>query len=368
MGGLVSLLCALVLLSRVESERLVRELLRIDPGGFVVASLLGACFFPARTRRWQLLFPRAQRPKHRDCFAALALSNFANNLVPARGGDLLRCLLVKRSGAAGASVALATLALEKILDGLSLVLVLLLAVVLLGPPGWVMTTALLAGAVFLAALALLVVLRLRSSWVLGLVTRVLECCRSRSLRERGVGLFSRFIDGLGVIESRGQILAALALTAAIWLGDSMVTCWLSHTMDIPLTLGASAVISAIIGLGYMIPAGPASVGSYEAAAVAALGLFDIHGERALAVALVLHACSLALTTGLGLVGLALVASRAPASPADRAFTDRSRAPYPGVAPSPGGGSPEASERPAPVDEDAAASGLDEIESYRNMAS
>jgi uncharacterized membrane protein YbhN (UPF0104 family) len=84
MGGLVSLLCALVLLRRVESEQLVRELLRIDPGGFVVASLLGACFFPARTRRWQLIFPRAQRPKHRGCFAALAVSNFVNNLVPAR--------------------------------------------------------------------------------------------------------------------------------------------------------------------------------------------------------------------------------------------------------------------------------------------
>jgi uncharacterized protein (TIRG00374 family) len=197
-------------------------------------------------------------------------------------------MLVKRTGAAGASFALATLALEKILDGLSLVLVLLLAVVLLGPPGWVMTTALLAGAVFMVALVLLVVLRLGSSWVLGFANRVLERCRSRSLKERVGGLLSRFIDGLGVIESREQVLAALALTAAIWLGDSTVTYWLSHTMDIPLTLGASAVISAIIGLGFMIPAGPASVGTYEAAAVAALGLFDIHGERALAVALVLR--------------------------------------------------------------------------------
>jgi uncharacterized protein (TIRG00374 family) len=368
MGGLVSLWCALVLFSRVESEQLVRELLRIDPGRFIAASLVGVCFFPARSRRWQLIFPRAQRPKHRDCFAALAFSNFVNNLVPARGGDLLRCLLVKQSGAAGASVALGTLALEKILDGLSLVLVLLVAVLLLSPPGWVMTTALLAGAVFSGALALIVVLRLRSSWVLGLATRVLDRCGSRSLKERGVGLLSRFIDGLGVIESGYQVLAALALTAAIWLGDSAVTYWLSHTMDIPLTLGASAVISAIIGLGYMIPAGPASVGSYEAAAVAALGLFGIHGERALAAALVLHACSLVLTTGLGLLGLALVASRAPASPEDLAFSDWSRSPYLESAQSPGGGSREASERPVSVNEVAVAADPDEIESYRNRAS
>jgi uncharacterized protein (TIRG00374 family) len=292
LGGLVSLLCVVVLLSRIESAQLVRELAKIDPGRLMIALLLGLGFFPARTWRWQLLFPRTQRPDHRDCFAALAFSNLVNNLVPARGGDLVRCLLVKQAGAAGTSVALGTLAFEKILDGLTLVLVLLLAVVLLGPPGWVMITASLPGAVFAGALAFLITLRLRSSWVLRLATRGLErYCRIGHLRERGVGLLARFIDGLGVIESRGQILAAAVLTAAIWLGDSMSTYWLSHTMSIPLTLGAAAVISAIIGLGYMIPAGPAAVGSYEAAAVAGLGLFNIHGERALAVALVLHASS-----------------------------------------------------------------------------
>src|SRR5262249_52943435 len=153
----------------------------------------------------------------------------------------------------------------------------------------------------------LIALRVRSSSVLRLAKRGLEFCPVGYLRERGVGLLARFIEGLGVIESRGQILAATALTAAIWIGDAMITCWLCQTMNVPLTLGAAAVMTAIVGLAFMIPAGPASVGPYEAATVAGLGLFHVHGEQALAVALVLHACSLALTTGLGLAGLVLTA-------------------------------------------------------------
>jgi uncharacterized protein (TIRG00374 family) len=368
LGGVVSLLCALVLLSRIESAQLVRELSKIDPGRLIIALFMGLCFFPARTWRWQLLFPKTQRPDHRDCFAALAFSNLVNNLVPARGGDLVRCLLVKRSGATGASVALGTLAFEKTLDGLTLALVLMLGVVLLGPPGWVMITAMLPGTVFIGALVFLITLRLRSSWVLRIATRGLEFCQSRQLKERGVGLLSRFIDGLCVIESRGQILAATALTAVIWLGDSMITLWLSHTQNTPMTLGAAAILSAIIGLGYMIPAGPAAVGSYEAAAVAGLGLFDIHGEQALALALVLHGCSLSLTTGLGLVGLVLAAGNASESSTERAIPDEYHPPPSRHAHSGEDGLRPASERPAPVDEAASATDLKETASYQKATS
>lgn len=364
LGGIISLLCALLLLSRVESSRLVRELSGVDPGRMVIAILAGLCLFLARAWRWRLIFPSTLRPSYRDCVAALACNNLVNNLVPARGGDLLRCLLVKRAGAAGASVALGTLVVEKILDGLSFVLVLVLAVVLLGPPGWVMIAASIPGAVFAGALIFVVALRLRSSWVLSLATRLLGRCRSRYLRERGVGLISRFIDGLAVIGSRWQTLAVVGLTASIWLGESMVTCWIAHAMGARLSLIAASVVCAMIGLGYMVPAGPAAVGSYEAAAVAGLGLFEIHGERALAVALVLHACSLVLTTGLGLVGLVLAAG----TRADPVFPDGSRSHSPGSAPSTGDGDLDADGSPMAPDEGAAASAPDEAASHLNRSS
>jgi uncharacterized protein (TIRG00374 family) len=277
-------------------------------------------------------------------------------------------LLVKKTGAAGASVALGTLAFEKILDGLTLVLVLLFAVVLLGPPGCVMVTALLPGAIFAGALVFLVALRVQSSWVLFHATRFLKRCPTRYLRERGVGLLSRFIDGLGVIESRWQILAAVALTAVVWLGEFTITCWLTYSMGIPLSLSAAAVVCAMIGLGYMVPAAPAAVGSYEAAAVAGFGLFNVYGERALAAALVLHGCSLALTTGLGLVGMVLSAGNAPGSATGRAFGARWRSSLTGRAHSPGDGTDEHSEQPAALEQIAPASDMKNTATCQTSAS
>jgi uncharacterized protein (TIRG00374 family) len=366
-GCIISLLCVALLFYRVDFANVVRELSQIAVGQLIVALLLGLAFFPARSWRWQLLFPRTVRPEYRDCFAVLAISNLVNNLVPARGGDLVRCLLMKKAGAAGASVALGTLAFEKTLDGLTLVLVLMLAVVVLGPSGWVMITALVPGAIFAGALAFLILLRLRSEWVLGLATRVLERCGARSLKDRGIGLLARFIDGLSAIESRKQILATVALTAVIWFGDALVTWWLAHSTSVPVSLSAAAVVSAIIGLGYMIPAGPAAVGTYEAAAVAGLGIFSVLGERALAFALVMHACSLILTTGLGLVGLLLTAGNALAPPTDHGPPDGGPA-----ARLPNGRlredeAREATERRVPVDENGSASNLKEFTSCQDEA-
>ena len=63
-------------------------------------------------------------------------------------------------------------------------------------------------------------------------------------------------------------------------------------------------MTGVIGLGLAVPAAPASVGTYEFFAVAALGLAGIPSASALACALLLHSWPFAMTSATGLVCLA----------------------------------------------------------------
>jgi uncharacterized protein (TIRG00374 family) len=284
----------------------------------LLAALLGVAWFPARAVRWWSLFPYESRPRLAACFTLLSTCNLVNILLPARGGDWLRCWLVRGERPGGsASIALATLVLEKTLDGFTLVAILLVAVVVLGPPGWVGRVAFLSGGLFLGIVAMLVALRLWPDRWLGLAQRTLLVLQLGRLSQRVRESGQRFVSGLAVVHSPSQLVLLAWLTAFIWVGDAMVTWWLARSMDVLLGVGAAALVSAIIGLGFMIPAGPASLGTYEAAAVAGLRLCGVELERALPLSLVLHACTLLVTTVLGLGGMAVVVGTLPRGKAER---------------------------------------------------
>src|SRR3989337_2883395 len=73
----------------------------------------------------------------------------ANNLLPMRMGELFRAYFLKEKKDVSGSSALATILVERVCDGLTLVLVLTVVLALFPQEGWVHTVGWIAGAVFL---------------------------------------------------------------------------------------------------------------------------------------------------------------------------------------------------------------------------
>jgi uncharacterized protein (TIRG00374 family) len=231
----------------------------------------------------------------------------ANNLLPGRGGDILRCFLVSGRGSMrGASMVLGTLALEKVLDGLALLSVLLLSLCFFDPPKWFWQLGLFSGATFGIAVALLALLRHRASWLLLKIRSLSQRIHLAAFGEKAADLFERFADGLTAMGSPGQMAVLILLTVSIWATEAMLIWGLALTLDISLPLPAAAFVSACLGLGLMIPAGPAFIGTYEFFAVAALGIFGVRAESALALAVLMHAWMVIVTTVYGFVGLNVI--------------------------------------------------------------
>lgn len=279
-------------------------LLTLDLRMMLVPVLVAFVAQPLRPKRWQEIFPPDSRPGFFLCYGALSIGNMANNFLPGRGGDLLRCFLLRRKHPEiGVTVTLATLGLEKIFDSMVLLLVVLLSLFLLNPPGWLVTMALLGSCVLVFAFASLFLLHYRTEWFQSLANAFFLTLRLKGVAKKSNYFLERFAQGLHILSSPLQTLKVVVMTVLVWTGEAAVIWSLAVALGVPLTIVQAVTVLAVINIGLSIPAAPGFIGTYEFFSVGALRLFDIDMESALALTLLMHAWGFLVTTIRGLLWL-----------------------------------------------------------------
>lgn len=244
---------------------------------------------PLRAWRWQLIFPPTSRPSFWSCLTVLGIGNMANFLLPGRAGDISRCALVgTESSLLEGSRTLGTLAVEKVLDGLALIGMVLFSVWILHPPQWVVELLRVAILVFGVALTLLVVLRYRTRSLIAVVRRIFRSMHLSSLG-RFDGLLNSFADGLSAVSSWEQMVLLIAMTTVIWTTEAALIWGLAQSLSLGVTIQSAIVASAILGLGLMIPAAPGGLGTYELFGTKAFQLAGVSASGGLALTVVIHA-------------------------------------------------------------------------------
>jgi len=290
LGLLIGLACLAILLRQVDLKQSWNALGGLR-GPFMLVPL--AVFFvnlPLRAWRWHLIFPAEDRPSFVSCLTVLGIGNMANFLLPGRAGDLARCALVgKRGTLAESSRTLATLAVEKVLDGLALLGMILFSIWALHPPPWVLQLVRIATLIFGTALVLLVVLRYRAEALVVLIRRISRWLHLSSLEQKFDSLLTSFIDGLSAITSADRMALLLLMTAAIWITEASLIWGLAKALLLPATLKSAVIASAVLGLGLMIPAAPGGLGTYELFGTEAFKLVGMAATSALALTVVIHA-------------------------------------------------------------------------------
>jgi len=305
-GILIGLGCLAVLLREVDLKQSWHALGRLS-GPFMLIPLAVFCVnLPLRAWRWQLIFPIASRPRFASCVIVLGIGNMANFLLPGRAGDLARCALAGPSGSLlESSRTLATLAVEKVLDGLALIGMVLFSAWALHPPVWVLGLIRTAALIFGGALAVLVILRYRTRFLIDSVRRAFRRMHLSSLEEKFDGLLTSFADGLSAISSAAQLLILMILTGVIWVTEAASIWGLAGALGMTVSLKSAVVASAVLGLGFMIPAAPGGLGTYELFGTEAFKIAGLTASSALALTVVIHAWVFVanVLAGLALLGV-----------------------------------------------------------------
>ena len=283
----------------------------VELGGVFGYVVLFAVAHGLRIVRWGILVTALGDVAHKKVFAIGAVGYMAIMVLPFRLGEFVRPYLIKGQSGITASGAMATVVVERIIDGLIYVALFFVFLSILPPSGnpavdAVRYAAYLAGGVFSGALVVLIAGFYGRTKTIQISRRLLS-----PLPDAFVGkllsLLNAFLDGLVVLPDLRRLGMFLLLTLVYWgaLGVGMLV--MAHAVGIEgvTWVGAFALLT-VLTVGIMIPAGPGFTGTFELALQAGFALLIIPDSSLPLItvyAVVLHVAQLCVQVGFGVLFL-----------------------------------------------------------------
>ncbi|HEX6323156.1 MAG TPA: lysylphosphatidylglycerol synthase transmembrane domain-containing protein [Vicinamibacterales bacterium] len=285
-----------------------RALITADPGLLLLALLITVQTYVIRTWRWQILLSPIERLPFVKVLRAVIVGFATIFLLPARAGELIRPWMLSRETGVSASAAFATVIVERLFDLVAVLALFLVWRLLPAAPGAVEMEGINAAAILAAvaaagALAATFLLAGRADRVGTFATALARALPARAATAI-IGFVEKFARGLAVMRRPGPIVAALALSLALWTSIGLSTWITSMAFGITFPFTASFLLSMFLIAGVAVPT-PGGIGGFHAAyAFAVTRLFGATQEQAVACAIVLHAVSFVPVTLVGLVIMA----------------------------------------------------------------
>lgn len=283
-GIAISIVLLILALYKANFAQIGRALTGVKLDWIILAVLLYPINLIPRTLRWQLLLQPVKSLQFISILPVLTIGYMANNVLPLRMGEIFRAHLLKeREGVSGTS-SIATIIVERVFDGLTLVLVLAVVLVLFPQKKWVHNVGWIAGVIYLTAIIGIFVVRRYEGQILfmPLISRLRDKTPGKWLSDK----FEAFLIGLRGINSLGNFTVVGLLSLLIWLIEGVVLYLVTQAFSLSLSFADLALLLAIINFSTMVPSGPGFIGTFQYAWVLSFGLFGINKELAIAASII----------------------------------------------------------------------------------
>ena len=274
--------------------------------------LFATLTFPVRAIRWRLMLrdTDGQRFPFLPLWHATTIGFMANNLLPARAGEVARAYVASRQLPVRFSTALGSIGVERVFD--ALVMLGLMAVAIAAPsfPARAVVNGRSLSAIAASAAALFAVLLIlafvavhRPAPWLALLGRIARRLLPARAAERVVHGAEGLLAGLAVLKSPGRFAGVVFWSLVLWIKNAaaFAICFRAFGLDVPLE--AALLLQGIIGFGVAIPSTPSFIGVFEAATLLTLQLYGVDSSLAVSYALTYHLTTFLPITLLGLWSL-----------------------------------------------------------------
>ena len=267
-----------------------------------------------RALRWQYLLEPLAPTTFASAFRATAVGFAANAVLPARAGEVIRpYFLAKQAptdhqGRMTATGAFATIILERLLDVVTVLVMLASLVFVFGkdlsgvnPTGFALVKWAGASAAVVSTSALAVLFLLAGDPErLGRTMARLERVLPSRLAGLIAGVAEKFARGLGAIRRPGRLLAALAWSLPLWLCIALGIWSMAMAFRFAIPFTGSFLMIALLTLGVAVPTPGAVGGFHEAFRVGATMFYGAPDAAAVGAAIVLHLFTIGPALLLGL--------------------------------------------------------------------
>jgi uncharacterized protein (TIRG00374 family) len=253
----------------------------------------------ARAWRWHYLLRPLKSISTNKMFPVVAIGYMGNNIYPARAGEVLRAYILRRREGVRVSASLATILVERIFDGvvmLMFVFVNLRGLASLthdsGFAGSIQSAALVGTAAFFAALVAFLLAAIFPHQSLALYHRFAAPLIPERFRSKSTGLLVSFWTGLESLRSPRSIVMVFLTSIVIWLLETGKYWFVMHAFDFTGYTGGFfglMLMNGIVNLATTLPAAPGYVGTFDTPGIAVLAAYGLDPAIAAGYTLTLHA-------------------------------------------------------------------------------
>jgi hypothetical protein len=248
-----------------------------------------------RAWRWHYLLRPVKAIRTRVMFPVTCIGYMGNNIYPARAGEVLRAIVLKRREGVPISASLATVIVERIFDA-----VVMLAFVFVNLPelaklkgssgfvGNIQEVALLGTGLFIGALLVFLLAAMFPQVTARFGQWFIDRLLPRRLREQTSGIMHKFLDGLAALRSPLNVLMVFFTSVLIWLLETGKYWFVMHAFNFHVSFFALMLMNGIVNLATTIPSAPGYIGTFDAPGIAVLVAYGVEQATAAGYTVVLH--------------------------------------------------------------------------------
>ena len=244
----------------------------------------------------------------------MCIGYFGNNVYPLRAGEVLRSYVLKREYGVRMSASLATVAIERLFDGLTMLAFVFVALpmVALDAKGlsdyrpWIIGFT----ALFLVALVAFLAIAPRPELVRRLATPPADWTarawatvgggERAAHRERLLAVVDRFMLGLDSLARGRDVARIFGTSVLVWLAETIKYWFVMHAFeDLWVSFFTLMLMNGIVNLATSLPAGPGHIGTFDGPGIMVLVSAGVPQALATAYTLVLHVALWLPITALG---------------------------------------------------------------------
>jgi len=260
----------------VDLRKMAADLLRLQWHWVAAAVIAEIMVYVIQGWRWTILLrPVGKAPVLRS-IRAVYVGVFANEVLPLRSGEVIRCFLQARWNDISFPTVLSSFVIERVFDGIWLAVAFYLTTLYVRLPGFMEEMGKVLAIVVIVAVVILAYFKFHK-----------HHARAAISRRPWLSWLHHLVDGLHDMGDSPSFYFA-ALASIPYLALQVVPFWaLMKNYELGLSFWAAFVVLIAVRLGTILPQAPGNVGSFQFFTVASLALFGVDKSTAAGLSLLM---------------------------------------------------------------------------------
>jgi uncharacterized protein (TIRG00374 family) len=242
-----------------------------------------------RTWRWQYTLRPLQHVPLKQLFPDVCIGYFGNNVFPFRAGELLRSYVLKKQTGIDISSSLATVFIERIADGLVMILFVFFALPFAPMPEIYRNAVIVMTIAFTVATAVFIWMARQPQRVERFYNWVAGKLLPQAVRGKLDGFYQRFMLGLRSLSSPSDITMIFFTSILIWLMETVKYWFVMHAFDFSVSFVVLMLMNGLVNLATTLPAAPGYIGTFDTPGIMTLQTFGVDPSVAASYTFTLHA-------------------------------------------------------------------------------